>query len=522
MGHMNTSTLIPFVAHLVGGSASRLTRLHSWRDRLTEAVAHLGAPQRVKIDVAQCLVHFWMPRAPGMVQAFAPAMAQDAIAPHDHPPPRALAVIFHAPRRIGDLLDVVRCNHQLPTAVLDCVGLPRIREYDELRHVYFSLHVSFSLSINHQDWCSLKRQRRYAYVSVAAEHAEHLHQLDKAWVAGKRIRVFRLHDAKSLFMFPARLMNALHAMAQRVLNDDEVDARALVSNSPQAINAESCGRGRPMYRIGPEQDASASTSRRSRSPRGSRSRFHSRERSGDGLSRPILSPPPVPTPALFVDPPPGVDPTALIPFDAHLVGGTVQDLTRLAMWRGQFMQTFTSLKCHPEHVEIDDVHNRVRFWMPRRPGMVHEVLRESGVTVAGVRVEFSPADARDVIPEHDHPPPRAVLVLFHVPYHVRVLLSALRSLRLRTDLLDCFVLPPMPAFPMLPYGFLTVHDAFADLAAGLDKMWIEGKRMRAFRIRDPRAVFANRGRLMEEVQAMARTVVADESAGQHNVPPTRE
>ncbi|KAJ3350150.1 hypothetical protein GGF32_005030 [Allomyces javanicus] len=361
---MDTSALIPFVAHLVGGSANRLIRLFSWRDRLTEAVAHLGVPHHVELDVAH-MVHAVM-RESGLTTAglrfeFAPAMAQDAIPPHDHPPARALAVILHAPRRVGDLLDVVRRNRQLPSAVLDCVGLPRIDGYEELQ---------------------------YAYLSVPAVYAEHLDQLDKTWVAGKRI--------------------------------------------------------------------------------------------------------------------------PLIPFDARPIGGTVQDLTRLAMWRGRFMQAFAGLQGTPQHVEIDDVHDRVRFWMPRRPGCV---------------CNFSPADARDMIPEHVRPPPRAVFVLFHLPYHTRVLLAALRSIQVRTDLLDCFVLPPIPAFPNLSYGFLTVHDAFGDLAAGLDGMWIKGKRMRAFRIQDL-TVFADHGRLMEEVQTMAKMVVADElgqhESGQHNGPPATE
>ncbi|KAJ3348581.1 hypothetical protein GGF32_006127, partial [Allomyces javanicus] len=419
------------------------------------AVAHLGVPQHVDLDVAQCLVHFWMPRAPGMVHAvmresglttaglrfeFTPAMAQDAIPLHDHPPARALAVILHAPRRIGDLLDVVRRNRQLSSAVLDCVGLPRIDGYDELR---------------------------YVYVTVAVEHANYLDHLDKTWVAGKRIRVFRLHDAKSLFVFPVRLMNALRGMAQRILNDDEVEARPVI-HPHYAINAASRGSGRPVDRIGSEQDMAAMALR-------ANSYLHPRRNPRWNLHPSSLHPP-------------GVDPAALIPFDARPIGGTVQDLTRLAMWRGRFMQTFTRLKCNAQHVEIDDFQNCVRFWMPRRPGIVHD---------------FSPADARDAIPEHDRPPPRAVFVLFHVPYHTRALLAALRSIQVRTDLLDCFVLPPIPAFPNLSYGFLTVHDAFGDLAAGLDMMWIKGKWMRAFRIQDL-TVFADRGRLMEEVQTKGK------------------
>ncbi|KAJ3350151.1 hypothetical protein GGF32_005031 [Allomyces javanicus] len=391
-------------------------------------------------------------------------MAQDAIPLHEHPQPRAMAVIFHAPRRIVDLLDVVRGHYQLSSAMLDIAGLPRIRGFEALPH---------------------------AYLSVPAEYAEHLDRLNKAWVAGKRIRVFRLHDAKSLFVFPARLMDALHAMAQRAVHDDAAGARPVAVH--QTIDP---------FRSG--------------------SRSGSRNRSGNGVSRPRLAPRSMPVPAPFVSPPPGVDPAALIPFDAHLVGGTMRDLARLPIWRSRFGETFARrLSCHPQHIEVDDVNDRVRFWMPRRPGMVYDVMRESGVTIAGIWLEFSPADVRDAIPEHESPPPRTVLVLFRVPHRARLLLAALGSMHVRTDLLDCFALPPMPAFPKLSYGFLTVYDVFADMAAGIDKTWVEGTQMRAFRLQNARALFADRDRLMEEVQAMARTVVAEES-GQHYVPPTRE
>ncbi|KAJ3348580.1 hypothetical protein GGF32_006126 [Allomyces javanicus] len=201
----------------------------------------------------------------------------------------------------------------------------------------------------------------------------------------------------------------------------------------------------------------------------------------------------------------------MMPFYAHLVGGSARDLLRLRAWYDRFGQVFVRWSCSPQHIEMDEDNNRVRFWMPRAPGMVHDMMRESGMTIAGVRLEFAPADPRDAIPAHAQPLPRAVFVLFHLPTPFRDVLLALANMHVRRDLLDFIQLPAIPQYPYFSYGFLTVPSKHAERTKQLDRMMrARGHQLRAFWLEDAKTLFADRDRLMDTLSALAKTVMEEE------------
>ncbi|KAJ3351165.1 hypothetical protein GGF32_004440 [Allomyces javanicus] len=113
---------------------------------------------------------------------------------------------------------------------------------------------------------------------------------------------------------------------------------------------------------------------------------------------------------------------------------------------------------------------------------------ESGMTIAGIRLEFEPAHARDAIPIRDRPRPLEVFVLFHVPPRIEDLLAVLHAMHLTSALLDTKRLPTILGFPKLAY----VHCAF----------WLK----------DAASLFANPKRLMNKLHNLARMARAHEAA----------
>ncbi|KAJ3350153.1 hypothetical protein GGF32_005033 [Allomyces javanicus] len=219
----------------------------------------------------------------------------------------------------------------------------------------------------------------------------------------------------------------------------------------------------------------------------------------------------------------------LIPFVTRLVGGTTNRVQTIFTWRERLGEAFRHLG-GPQYVELDEARNCVWFSMPRmlqyvgdfvrsgRAGsdkrasscsMVRNVMRESGMTIAGVRFEFEPTDTRDAIPVHDRPRPRAVAVIFHLPPRIKDLLKVLHLMRLPSALLDGKHLPHIRGFANMRYGLLTAPDIHADCIDKLDRTWVADQQLRVLWLKDAETVFAAPGRLMDQLHVMAKAVVAD-------------
>ncbi|KAJ3350152.1 hypothetical protein GGF32_005032 [Allomyces javanicus] len=151
------------------------------------------------------------------------------------------------------------------------------------------------------------------------------------------------------------------------------------------------------------------------------------------------------------EPPPTVPAGAPepIPFVAYLVGGPATRVGAVGTWRNRLNRAFDRVGT-PQQVKLDKGGQCVRFWMPRVPGMVRDVMRESGMTIAGVRLEFHPADPRDMIPPRDRPRPRAVFVLFRPPPNLEDMFEVMRSMCLKSAVFDGKNLPPIYGFADLP------------------------------------------------------------------------
>ncbi|KAJ3350148.1 hypothetical protein GGF32_005028 [Allomyces javanicus] len=165
-------------------------------------------------------------------------------------------------------------------------------------------------------------------------------------------------------------------------------------------------------------------------------------------------------------PVPAINTTEKIAFVARLSGGSAHKLVVHPHWTSILHQLFMDTKYLPHEFDLDANRQVVRFCMLRQSGVVHDVMRESGLVMGGVRFDFEPGDPRDAIPPHQHP----------------------------TRSRDTFVLMniPRPGF-LLPYGFLTVPGAYSE---------------RVFRIEDAKTVFATTERLMGELVAMANMAKA--------------
>ncbi|KAJ3351164.1 hypothetical protein GGF32_004439 [Allomyces javanicus] len=144
--------------------------------------------------------------------------------------------------------------------------------------------------------------------------------------------------------------------------------------------------------------------------------------------------------------------------------------------------------------------------MQLEPGqLVYDVMCESGVVIAGLRFDFEPADPLDSIPFYERPRQfRVAFVLINSPKEASALVPFLRQLDLNlTDVLDTKCLPRIPGHRSLSYAFLTVPHEFSMRPHKLDRLNIDGKQMRVFRLEDPKALFMNRSWLNAEIQKMA-------------------
>ncbi|KNE62830.1 hypothetical protein AMAG_08007 [Allomyces macrogynus ATCC 38327] len=124
---------------------------------------------------------------------FEPADSSDAPLPDQRPPEREVHVLVNTPNvaHFSNLLHAMRCH-----------GLFRV-----------DADLNYDMQVPR---CSLP----YGYLSLAPDCQGRAEDLDGVFVGGKKLRVFRLNDAKAVFADPARLKQEVRAMGERVLAEN--------------------------------------------------------------------------------------------------------------------------------------------------------------------------------------------------------------------------------------------------------------------------------------------------------------
>ncbi|KAJ3349884.1 hypothetical protein GGF32_005192 [Allomyces javanicus] len=158
----------------------------------------------------------------------------------------------------------------------------------------------------------------------------------------------------------------------------------------------------------------------------------------------------------------------------------------------------------PQHMHLDEEWARVSFWLPHRPGIVGDMMRHSGIIIGGSRVEFEPADPHDALAADLIPPGRPVFVLLYMPpSRFDMLVKAMERANLVADI-DLQHGHSIGQSRRIQYGYLTLAPSSPqrDAAQCLDGIDLAGFRIRVFPLSDPKAMFADPGRLAKVLDEM--------------------
>ncbi|KAJ3349885.1 hypothetical protein GGF32_005193 [Allomyces javanicus] len=212
--------------------------------------------------------------------------------------------------------------------------------------------------------------------------------------------------------------------------------------------------------------------------------------------------------------PPAPDPAvtpSMIRFLGKLSGASAADMVRRALrWRRRLDQIL--VRCGvPQYVHLDESKSEISFYMRRGEGMVWSVMCQSGVVIGGARIDFEPADPRDAIDRtdpHALPPERSVFILVNPPfvYHFNGLVEAMRAhglCRLDADLNYDMKLPGTN----VSYGFLSMAPDAIGHAEDLDRVVINGKRMRVVPLHHAKTMFADPSQMQRVLQGIAEQVL---------------
>ncbi|KNE62832.1 hypothetical protein AMAG_08009 [Allomyces macrogynus ATCC 38327] len=196
-------TMIKVVAKLSGGAVKDMMGHPNWFGRLHLAFRDVCSPRHVFADEARNELSFWVARSvsdevvadvmrqSGVVIGctrcdFEPADPNDALPPDEQPPGRDVFVILHSPHHGSFHIMVQAMRERNITGDLDMMGRTVLGSNIE-----------------------------YAILTVPSHNTGRVEDLDKYWVDGQQLRVFKLEDAKAVFAHPGRLDNELEAMWTR-------------------------------------------------------------------------------------------------------------------------------------------------------------------------------------------------------------------------------------------------------------------------------------------------------------------
>ncbi|KAJ3370702.1 hypothetical protein GGF31_004016 [Allomyces arbusculus] len=163
--------MIKFVVKLSGGTLKDMMSHPNWFGRLNLAFRDVCPPQHVLADEAR---------------NFEPADPNDAPSPDQHPPDRDVHVILHSPHHGSFHLMVQALRSRNITGDLDMMG-----------RTVLGTNIEFAI------------------LTVPSHNTGCTEDLDKHWVDGQQLRVFKLDDAKAVFAHPGRLDTELEAMWTR-------------------------------------------------------------------------------------------------------------------------------------------------------------------------------------------------------------------------------------------------------------------------------------------------------------------
>ncbi|KAJ3361890.1 hypothetical protein GGF32_006919 [Allomyces javanicus] len=156
-------------------------------------------------------------------------------------------------------------------------------------------------------------------------------------------------------------------------------------------------------------------------------------------------------------------------------------------------------------VHFDQAKNRVVFWVPRVPNVIATVMKESGVILGGVFLDFEPVERSDM-PAGQRPHRRNVYVVFRLPHNDKDLEWKMRLLNLHHGVLDRSNLT-VPGTGT-PFAYLSLPGEYVGGGRKLDQTEISGQKIRVFLMKQAHTVFASESRLRHVLNGMALAAAA--------------
>ncbi|KNE72576.1 hypothetical protein AMAG_20609 [Allomyces macrogynus ATCC 38327] len=189
----------------------------------------------------------------------------------------------------------------------------------------------------------------------------------------------------------------------------------------------------------------------------------------------------------------------MVPFLVKVRGGRTADLV-------PHMDKLAKLVSGAHFMQVDPTRNEIMFYAPRNPAAVASVLRETGVVIVGMRLEFEPVYPNDV---HSigrlRTAPRNAFLVVYPPDSNRLMIAALA----RVGFDGAFIDRPTCPLPEtnIPFVYLTIPGVHSGKQQLLEQVDFENRKTRIVPIKSAAAVFASHERHNKLLRSVARETV---------------
>ncbi|KAJ3361891.1 hypothetical protein GGF32_006920 [Allomyces javanicus] len=216
----------------------------------------------------------------------------------------------------------------------------------------------------------------------------------------------------------------------------------------------------------------------------------------------VPPPPPPPPPPRIHDlsgPPTSALRKHMVPFLVKIRGGRAADLV-------PHMDKVAKLVSGAQFVHVDPTRNEIMFYVPRNPLAVANVLRETGVVIVGMWLEFEPVNPNDVLSMGRlRTAPRNAFLVVYPPDSNRFMIAQLARVGFDGAFID------RPTCPLpgtnIPFVYLTLPGVHSGKQQLLDQVDFENRKTRIVPIKSAAAVFANHERHNNLLRSAARETV---------------
>ncbi|KAJ3361886.1 hypothetical protein GGF32_006915 [Allomyces javanicus] len=216
----------------------------------------------------------------------------------------------------------------------------------------------------------------------------------------------------------------------------------------------------------------------------------------------VPPPPPPPPPPRVPDlsgPPTSAQRKNMVPFLVKIRGGRAADLV-------PHMDKIAKLVSGAQFVHVDPTRNEIMFYVPRNPLAVANVLRETGVVIVGMWLEFEPVNPNDVLSMGRlRTAPRNAFLVVYPPDSNRFMIAQLARVGFDGAFID------RPTCPLpgtnIPFVYLTLPGVHSGKQQLLDQVDFENRKTRIVPIKSAAAVFANHERHNNLLRSAARETV---------------